>query len=363
MANAGLTVFLDLIEFAVGVYIFLMVLGVLLKTARDNFNKARPWQKQDAFMKEFGYSWTYVFVFEVVDEDKNQKLTVFQIDYSFKMVCHALLNAGFDVKCFYSAQKDECYVKVRIRPDLLKKEAQRIKRTFLLDPNRLKLRSRMGHKEGDKVIWAPINLVDTEKQSPYGPYENIYSPYYTRPELQSIYTQHGAISSVLKGVDRISLMMSIFESKSKEEPFGCHLNIAKMRTNKCFISSFPLHDFDELKKLQEKWLVSRQMPNAQPFDDIRNYYGEKIALYFLFIGHYCYMLMYPSIIGCIVQVAKSVSVGKDPEFIAYPLFSAIIIVWSSAMLENWKRLQAEKSLRWGTSKEHVYKFNTAPTRY
>jgi hypothetical protein len=43
-----------------------------------------------------------------------------------------------------------------------------------------------------------------------------------------------------------------------------------------------------------------QMFKVQPIELIRAYFGENVALYFVYLGWYTYMLTLPSIIGCIV---------------------------------------------------------------
>jgi hypothetical protein len=96
MANVGITVVQDLIAFLAVIGIFIGVLNILLKFARDEFNKKRPRQKEDAFKKENGYSWNYVFVYKVYDEDDEatSKLTRFQEGNSMQNVIDALLRSG-----------------------------------------------------------------------------------------------------------------------------------------------------------------------------------------------------------------------------------------------------------------------------
>jgi hypothetical protein len=51
------------------------------------------------------------------------------------------------------------------------------------------------------------------------------------------------------------------------------------------------------------------MPWSQPLGRIRAYLGEKITLYFAFIGHYTTWLMAPAILGIIpfVIIARQVA--------------------------------------------------------
>ena len=41
------------------------------------------------------------------------------------------------------------------------------------------------------------------------------------------------------------------------------------------------------------------------------YFGEKIGLYFAWLGFYTYMLIFPSIVGLIVFIYGIISLGND----------------------------------------------------
>ena len=43
-------------------------------------------------------------------------------------------------------------------------------------------------------------------------------------------------------------------------------------------------------------------PISQPLLSIRSYFGEKIALYFAWIGHYCYFLTIPAMLGVAMEI-------------------------------------------------------------
>lgn len=57
-----------------------------------------------------------------------------------------------------------------------------------------------------------------------------------------------------------------------------------------------LHNLEEIWKMRigEIWYV--------PSDEVREYYGEKIALYFTFLGHYTKSLLIPGIVGLICTI-------------------------------------------------------------
>ena len=97
----------ELCGFGFCLLLFSMTLNWVLQTARSAIKKSHPIMKEDSFTKENGYSYEYVFVYKVLEEDDRQPLSVDQQKYSMKNVWERLMKAKFDCKCFYSCQRDE----------------------------------------------------------------------------------------------------------------------------------------------------------------------------------------------------------------------------------------------------------------
>jgi hypothetical protein len=64
---------------------------------------------------------------------------------------------------------------------------------------------------------------------------------------------------------------------------------------------FVTGDGGEIKECQ---LIER--PFAQPLSDIREYFGEKVALYFAWLGYYTIYLLFPAILGCLMLILYAV---------------------------------------------------------
>ncbi|XP_014286688.1 anoctamin-10 isoform X2 [Halyomorpha halys] len=100
---------------------------------------------------------------------------------------------------------------------------------------------------------------------------------------------------------------------------------------------YPLHDEEAVRKLGARWY--KRLFEQQPYDDIRVYFGESVALYFQFIGFYTISLIGPTLLGFLQMLV-------DPGAVA--VFSILNIVCATLFLEFWRRKCSELAYLWGT---------------
>ncbi|XP_055707735.1 anoctamin-8 isoform X3 [Phlebotomus papatasi] len=108
---------------------------------------------------------------------------------------------------------------------------------------------------------------------------------------------------------------------------------------------FPLHETTALTQLQSSWV--RNIFAPQPLDDIAEYFGVKVALYFAWLGHYTCALGVPAVFGTLMW-AGLYGRGQTAQDIGHVLFSLFNVAWASLYLEAWRRYSAELAFRWGT---------------
>ncbi|XP_054581702.1 anoctamin-9 [Eptesicus fuscus] len=150
-----------------------------------------------------------------------------------------------------------------------------------------------------------------------------------------------------------------------------------------FETRFPLHKGEE--PLKRNWARWRNMFREQPIDDIRNYFGEKVALYFAWLGWYTYMLVPAALVGLIVflsgfslfnasQISKEICEAHDifmcprgdhgrryqrlSDTCTFAklthlfdnegtvIFAIFMALWATVFLEFWKRQRARVVLHW-----------------
>nr|XP_036311607.1 anoctamin-2 isoform X2 [Pipistrellus kuhlii] len=165
--------------------------------------------------------------------------------------------------------------------------------------------------------------------------------------------------------------------------------------NNIYEAAYPLHDgeydspgddMNDRKLLYQEWARYGVFYKFQPIDLIRKYFGEKIGLYFAWLGLYTSFLIPSSIIGVIVFLYGCATIEEDipskemcdqqNAFTMCPLcdkacdywnlssacgtarashlfdnpatvfFSIFMALWATMFLENWKRLQMRLGYFW-----------------
>ncbi|KAG5190771.1 calcium-activated chloride channel-domain-containing protein [Tribonema minus] len=286
-------------------------------------------------------------VFGIRLED-DEVFNAYQRKFTIREILNRLAAGGMETRMYYNAQRDEICCKVRCPVERLQKEAGRIGYKLLLDSS--VLRSTCQH--GRPGRWSGLVIQDEHNQCRYEPYEHLHAPYLSdRPDMESLYKRYGdaagagsAPKIVFRGVDRLKLMYTIMVAKSSEG--GCNLDIVKLLKYKAILGFFPLHDKVELRLLQRAWFRYVQAPWAQPIQDVKDYYGEKIGLYFLWLGHYTTWLLPASICGILAWINVAAA-GNDPNVPGTAAFSVFVALWCTMFTEFWRRRQATYTMRWG----------------
>ena len=130
--------------------------------------------------------------------------------------------------------------------------------------------------------------------------------------------------------------------------YSAALTGAKKEADRVVLASFPLHEYRALQELKRKWLVLFQWPHKQPFDEIKDYFGTKIALYYVWLGKYTTWLLYASVVGviCYMGVATDEGAYNSPMVAIFALFMCL---WTTLFMESWKNTQERKKQKWNES--------------
>ncbi|XP_040494001.1 anoctamin-7 [Ursus maritimus] len=178
--------------------------------------------------------------------------------------------------------------------------------------------------------------------------------------------------------------------------------IDQLLAESVFSAAFPLHDgpfrtppegpqapgLTQRQVLFQFWARWRKWNKYQPLDHVRRYFGEKVALYFAWLGFYTGWLLPAAAVGTLVFLVGCFLVFSDiptqelcnseESFEMCPLcldcpfwllssactlvqagrlfdhggtvfFSVFMALWAVLFLEYWKRKSASLAYRWGCS--------------
>ncbi|KAG7468363.1 hypothetical protein MATL_G00142190 [Megalops atlanticus] len=161
-------------------------------------------------------------------------------------------------------------------------------------------------------------------------------------------------------------------------------NLQDLTKKKVFEAHFCLHEKKEQKELRKRWARWTACFQGQPIDDVRKYFGEKVALYYLWLGWYTYLLIPPAIVGVVVflygvaffKTSPLINEVCEADTIMCPLcdkrckvwqlsdtctyakvnilfdnegtvaFAMFMAIWATLFLEFWKRHRATFVSKW-----------------
>ncbi|XP_072374530.1 anoctamin-10 isoform X1 [Scyliorhinus torazame] len=115
----------------------------------------------------------------------------------------------------------------------------------------------------------------------------------------------------------------------------------RLRKSKILHTFYPLHDEKMLTDLGNCWHSHRNL-RLQPIDSIYRYFGGSVALYFSFLEYFTCSLMPMATFGTVVIALSMDTIDKCI------LFSLLNMIWSTVVMELWKRHSFVLSYSWGT---------------
>ncbi|XP_061532031.1 anoctamin-9 isoform X4 [Phycodurus eques] len=170
-------------------------------------------------------------------------------------------------------------------------------------------------------------------------------------------------------------------------PISSGEGLRELMKMKVFEARFCLHEKKKQRELTESWARWTACFQGQPITAVRNYFGEKVALYYLWLGWYTYMLITPALIGVIVflygiaffNTSPLIKEVCDVDLVMCPLcdkrckvwllsdtctyakvsllfdnngtvlFAMVMAVWATLFLEFWKRHRTSYVCEWKVS--------------
>uniref|UniRef100_A0A8C5ME24 Anoctamin n=1 Tax=Leptobrachium leishanense TaxID=445787 RepID=A0A8C5ME24_9ANUR len=88
------------------------------------------------------------------------------------------------------------------------------------------------------------------------------------------------------------------------------VGVERMMKEGIYTAAFPLHEYNvppgslnPRQVLYHHWARWSQWYKYQPLDHIREYFGEKVAIYFAWLGFYTAWLLPAAVVGSVVFIS------------------------------------------------------------
>lgn len=195
---------------------------------------------------------------------------------------------------------------------------------------------------------SKVSILDNPLITPLNPHEHIFLRFQEENDPELYNTPEGETSPFIKSV-RLKLIKYLLTAPKRVG--GCHIELSKLIHMKYILCIFPLHDREIADQLLEQCTAMKAMPWNDPVYQLKEYFGEKLAFFHLFIGHISWWLVSPSIVGIFVQGV--VWATFDFSHPVLPVFTIGVIIWSTLMLKYWKQKESTTALHWGMTEFSV----------
>ncbi|KTF91994.1 hypothetical protein cypCar_00013125 [Cyprinus carpio] len=97
----------------------------------------------------------------------------------------------------------------------------------------------------------------------------------------------------------------------EEDDIYENIEIPELIARGVILQMFPLHEQRILNQLMTSWVQA--VCERQPLDDVCDYFGVKIGMYFAWLGFYTNSMLYPAVIGFLLWIfAESDQAGCFP---------------------------------------------------
>jgi len=294
-----------------------------------------------------GYDWDMVMFFPVA---AGEGAAAAQQSEKRGAIVQALHGAGVETYLYYSAQKDEVVCKLRCPVARLRQYADQINYKFLLDEAKCEAACAAG-REG---VFQSFRINGDPAISKLSPYAFIYGSYVADaarvdPELyrKGRDEKGGHTDHPFTQVHRIKLIEALVNDGLRT--LYANYSWQVLLHHGDLIAFFPLHNERNRRELAAQWIPGAWarflLFGRAPLDEIRAYFGEKIGLYFAFLGHYTIWLVPLAAVGIALAVWDCIQLTLSSALMPY--YCVFVAFWSVLLLEYWKRAEARHAMEWG----------------
>jgi hypothetical protein len=281
----------------------------------------------------------------LIDPTETESSVMHMWEMRRNTVVRALQGAGLDTKCIYSRDRDEIFCKVGASDEKLAEIAQLTKYKL-----RLKEEYESAYAEYRKdYVGTPPHYEDRRIVSHLFTPGDGGSPFRSVDRIRLIDRCIRSSDKGCAGVDMADMRRKIPKEKLKQEGLatsrGCCSCISEPSTYPGAVADyFPLAESAMVAGIHTKWYEVLNPHNK--LDQVRDYFGEAVAFYWLWIGYMMKALAVLAVLG-LGALFIELFAQTPNNFTAMP-FSVCAGIWAVSVVHFWRRVAATRALSWGT---------------
>ncbi|KAE9356476.1 hypothetical protein PR003_g2289 [Phytophthora rubi] len=235
------------------------------------------------------------------------------------------INAGFEVSVLSSTLYSRKYLVLLLRPSPSRLQTEK---------NRLVLERWL---QIGAVGEVPSEIEELIASSNIGDVESPTKEVKAQEDDQEVAVDDDDKFTPAERIQTIARIITSTANVEELNPPGANISFEEVNRNETIIMAcFPLHnrhvDNMLLAKCGQWWWKSTEITN-----ELRYYYGERVAFYFSFLFVYTKCLLVPALVGCAVYVSCR-WIGAVAYMRTLCIFGfCTVTVWGTSFLKAWTR--------------------------
>ena len=262
-------------------------------------------------------------VFKIPDEDEAKPEDIANYEKELKRVIGKLRALNLNVEQFENSSKTQLYLKISAPDTLMRYEAESTRMKLRLMPD-----------FGGALCAYTQELED--KGAFDKPLDNCHVLFCSAFQLK-----------IIKDV----VYSEAYQAETQDEMADV-INFDRLmhpsEGEQIMLQYFALHHDRMRLKLLNEW--AKAMTKPQPLEIVREYFGERIGLFYTWYGYYCTMLWIPGLTGAamtITQILSFIETGsmENPYVLVYAI---VMSLWANAFCALWRQLENTRQYEWDT---------------
>lgn len=208
--------------------------------------------------------------------DENYEIS----DKEFSMIENLISSFGRKNVYVYESAYDRLrFILIRASVSRMKTKAERLSFPMLLDPVACRVLAANGDPQNNI---DPFVIPYSPEVTSLRPFDLIYAPYRCDADIQNLYWKPSGSNHPFRHAIRLKLVTSMIQDPFRDG--GAGINLSLLLQQNVIQACFPLHNWREINSFSSSWIGIFCNPLSLPLSSIREYFGEKISIFFGLIG-------------------------------------------------------------------------------